>query len=146
MNPVLATPCCILERIRDYVLIVQSADSASDEEWAEIVAFQTVIPADRARVLVWTDGGYPTARQRTVLNAALNGGQPRTVVLTASRLARSIGIAISWFNPQVRLYSPSEIESAIDHLGALGADRQLLKDTLADLRSELALRAMATVR
>jgi hypothetical protein len=133
----LRTSSIASEVVGDHVVVVHAVDAPTDEEWRQNVALQTSLPPDRARVLVWTDGGAPNAKQRALLNAALKGGQPLTAVLTPSKAGQAVGVAISWFNPRLRIFAPTEIELALDHLNILGSDRWVLKDTLARLRQEL---------
>lgn len=139
MHKSLRTSSLATEVVGDHVVVVHAVDAPTDEEWRQTVVLQTSLPPDRVRVLVWSDGGAPNAKQRAVLNAALRGGQPLTAVLTPSQVAQAVGIAISWFNPRLQIFAPTEVELALDYLNILGSDRWVLKDTLARLRRELLL-------
>jgi hypothetical protein len=72
------------------------------------------------------------------LGAALKNGQPLTAVLTPSKVLQTVSVAISWFNPRLRVFSPHELEQALDHLNVAGPDREKMKAMLARLRRELA--------
>jgi hypothetical protein len=98
----------------------------------------------RARALVWTDGGAPNAKQRAMLSAALKSGQPLTAVLTPSKVVQTVSVAISWFNPRLRVFSPNELEQALEHLSIVAPNRQQIKDLLARLRRELSLQRTAS--
>jgi hypothetical protein len=128
---------CKIELAGDFAVVVQSHSSPTDEEWERCVALESSLPLDRCRILVWTDGGAPNAKQRARLRAAFKGMQPLTAVITPSAIARTVGIAISWFNPRLRMFSPDQTEAALDHHGTQGEERRLLKDTLARLRNDL---------
>ena len=129
---------CAVEMVGDFVVVAQATESPGDEEWRRNIALQTSIPAERVRVLVWTDGGAPNAKQRAALAAALKGTQPLSAVVTPpSSIARAVGTAIRWFNPQLGVFSHEDIEAALNHLGVQGLDRQRLVDTVYRLRAEL---------
>lgn len=132
------------EAVGDYMVVVHSTAPPTDEEWQRNVVLQTLLPAERAWVRVWTDGGAPNAKQRAALSASLKGDQPRTAVLTPSKIAQTVGVAISWFNPRTRIFSPHELDLALDHRNVVGPDRRLLQDTLARLRRELSQQPVAS--
>jgi hypothetical protein len=144
MKKSLRTSSIATEAIGDHVVVVHSATAPTDVEWQKNVELQTSLPAGRARVLVWTDGGAPNAKQRAMLSAALKGGQPLTAVLTPSKVVQTVSVAISWFNPRLRVFSPNELELALDHLNIVGPHRQQIKDLLARLRRELSQQRTAS--
>ena len=44
---------------------------------------------------------------------------------------------IRWFFPTFRTFPPEHFEAALDHIGAAGAERQLLRRAIAELRTDL---------
>ena len=134
----LRSPAVAAEIVGDFAIVVHKDQPLTDEEWEQNVLLQTSIPPERCRLIVWTEGAAPTAKQRAVLKAALAGGQPLTAVLTNSLLSRSIGVAIfRFFNPRVRIFPTEKIEQAFDYLGAPSANRRVLLETIMRLRAEL---------
>jgi hypothetical protein len=120
------------------LVFVHGPDSPSDGEWDEaMVLFRAVPDVARIRVLVFTGGGAPDARQRAKLHTALGKTKATIAVLTPSALARAAGTAIAWFNPGLRVFDPDDIERAFDHLDAARAERPVLSRTLAELRREM---------
>ena len=88
------------------------------------------------RVLVHSEGGAPNARQRAVLNEVLAGIKPRVAVLTPSATARAVGVALSWFNPDFRVFASDELGGAFDHLDANQGERRILTQALTELRMQ----------
>lgn len=122
----------------NFLVFVHGKEAPSDVEWDELLAlFRAVPDITRARVLVFTLGGAPDARQRAKLHQLLGETKPPIAVLTPSALARAAGTAISWFNPRLRVFDPDDVERALDHLDAVRADRQALIHAMGDLRREM---------
>jgi hypothetical protein len=122
----------------NFLVFVHGTEAPSETEWDELLAlFRAVPDITRVRVLVFTLGGAPDARQRARLNQILAETKPPIAVLTPSALARAAGTAISWFNPRLRVFDPDDIERALDHLDAVRADRQALVRAVAELRREM---------
>lgn len=92
----------------------------SDAEWQSYLDDLLSLPnvADNA-VLVYSEGGGPKALHRAALERAMaEAGQPeaRVALVSASRVMRGIGTAISWFNPHLRVFAPSKLDSALSYL------------------------------
>jgi hypothetical protein len=118
------------------LVFAHSREAPSDTEWEELLALFRFAAEQggRVRALVYTDGGAPNARQRARLNALLAGIKPRVALLTASAAARAIGVAVSWFNPEVRIFAGDEIGPALDHLSVNHGERRILTQALSELR------------
>ena len=115
-----------------------SVDDPLDPEWdAALDSFRNVIAIADLRVLVHTDGGAPNVTQRARLMAALRGRKVPTAVMTASAVARAAGVAVSWFQPLLRVFEPSEVDAVFEHLKAEGSERAEALRVLSELRSEL---------
>src|SRR5215470_10452637 len=85
----------------------------SDADWTEYVSVVRDVlaeqgPTGRARGIAITDGGGPTARQRALFVEASEGAKIIGAVVTASRLARGIGRALSWVHPEIKAFAPRE--------------------------------------
>jgi hypothetical protein len=120
------------------IVCVHSADAPSDAEWDVILGmFGAAADLRMVRVLVFTLGGAPNARQRSKLNSLVGSERPRIAVLTPSAIARAAGTAISWFIPTLKMFDTDELDSALGHLDATRLDRDALTRTLSELRREL---------
>ena len=106
-----------------------------DDEWDTVLDHYR--NQSSVRVLVHTENGAPTAAQRVRLNSVLKGRDMAVAVLTASPLARAAGMALRWFRPEIRLFAPTELEAALDYLGASGGERVELARTLEDLKGRI---------
>jgi hypothetical protein len=120
------------------VVIVHSEAEPSDVEWAEsLEALRSVSKQDRPGVLVFTAGGSPTAPQRAASNKVVGASRIRIAVMTASVIARTVGKALRWFQPQLQIFGPSDVEAALDHIGTIGYDRSAVRATLIELKQSL---------
>ena len=120
------------------MVFVHSEQAPSNAEWSALMdAFRNATNLRRIRVLVFTYGGAPNARQRAELNEVLRDVRPPVAIVTPSTLARAVCTALSWFQPRLRGFSPEEIESAFDYLDANEDDRRVLSKMLREMRLEL---------
>jgi len=120
------------------MVFVHSEQAPSNAEWSSLMdSFRTATNWRRIRVLVFTYGGAPNARQRAELNDVLRDVRPPVAVITPSTLARAVCTAIGWFQPRLRAFPPDEIESAFDYLDANEADRGILSRMLREMRLEI---------
>ena len=71
------------------------------------------------------------------LNAKLGKRRVRIAVLTPSPLARAAGTAVHWFRPEVCVFGPSNVDSAMAHLDVSPELARQLKDVLKDLMKEV---------
>lgn len=125
-----------------FVVVVHNALPPLSVEWNNVIDVYRSYPGGEAlNVLVYTDGGSPTAAQRADLTSAMAHRKMQVSVVTQSVLARAAGTAIAWLVPGLRIFSPTDIEKALDHIGAAGVDRRILKDTVDQLRRDLATNA-----
>lgn len=115
------------------VVTVHTRQPPSDAEWGAYVADILALndPA-QYRVLVYSEGGGPNARQRSQLSEALRGAQTRTAIVTGSVAMRGIGTIVSWFNNQLKVFGPGDLGKALGYL-SLSHDEQVR--VLALLRS-----------
>jgi hypothetical protein len=122
----------------NYVVVVHNALPPISSEWNHMIEVYKGHPSpDVLRCLVFTEGGSPTAAQRADLTSALPNRKMMVSVVTQSVLARAAGTAIAWLVPGLRIFSPNDFEKALDHIGAVGVDRRILRDAVDQLRREL---------
>jgi hypothetical protein len=100
-------------------LIVWISDEKpySNAEWTPYAAElrRYVSSGAKAHILVLTDGGAPNAAQRQLTTDLLD--RIRTAVVSQSRLARGAVTVFSWFNADMRAFSPLDIVEAFRFLG-----------------------------
>lgn len=109
----------------------------SDEEWEDMI--QVVRKSDIAnfRGICFSDGGSPNSAQRKRMNDCLRGRAPATAVVTRSALARGVVIAMGWFNPNIRAFSPDEIDQALRHLKVSESEFGIIKTEVRNLAVKL---------
>jgi hypothetical protein len=99
--------------------VVHNALPPLAHEWNHnIDVYRTHPNLDDVRVLVYTEGGSPNAAQRADLTAAVSNRKMLVSIVTQSVLARAAGTAIAWLIPGLRIFSPTDTEKALDHIGA----------------------------
>jgi hypothetical protein len=120
------------------VVVVHSPLPPTTAEWQHVIDIYRNHPnVEVVRVLVYTEGGSPTAAQRADLTTAVSNRKMQVAVVTASVLARAAGTAIAWLIPGLRIFSPSDFEKALDHNSVTGGDRRIIRDTVEQLRRDL---------
>lgn len=67
-------------------------------------------------LLVWTDGGSPTALQRTKIHSVASVKTLPTAIVSGSTMVRGVVKAISWFGKEINSFSPRNIEKAFEYL------------------------------
>lgn len=109
------------DRVGRVVICVSAGASIDQQDWVDFIRWARTgsVPVKDSVALVHSFGGGPNALQRGMLTDmfAAEDAKPRTSILTDSAVVRGFGIALSWFNPQIRVWSPEKIEQAFDHLG-----------------------------
>lgn len=117
------------------LVFVHGPVAPTDAEWDRAMDLWARIGTARVRALVFTEGGAPNAAQRAKLAKISGDRKPPISVLTESALARAAGTAISWFNAELRVFPPTDVERALDHLSLSGTDREKALATLTELRA-----------
>jgi hypothetical protein len=106
----------------DVLLFLHTADPPTVEEWRDCMQrmreYAKTIDVKRLSVLVISDGGGPDSLMRGELTDFYEhtGHTLRTSVIATSVIVRGIVTALSWFNPQMKAYSPKQMPSALKHL------------------------------
>jgi len=104
-------------RLGRFVVAVHPLREPVDAEWSRYLDF--LLSPDRPEspsVFVYSVGGGPTSKQRKVLAERTKGMLLPTAVVTPSPVTRAIGVAVSWFNPHIRMFSPADLHDALAHL------------------------------
>ncbi len=129
----------------DFLVVVHGRLPPSTREWNDVIATYRAHPnVGVVRVLVYSDGGSPNAAQRADLTSAITNRSLLTSVVTSSVLARAAGTAIAWLLPGLRIFSPSDLDKALEHIGAGSTDRRLLRDAVDQLRRDVSQEESAT--
>jgi hypothetical protein len=102
----------------DVAIAVHTSLAPSADEWAEWMRLVSEINANHLRVLVFTDGGGPEARQRSQFINYVSEGRPLIAVLSSAMKARLIVTAISWFVPGMKHFpaTAAGYGAATEHL------------------------------
>jgi hypothetical protein len=85
----------------------------SKAEWSEWMRLVRTIPLEQLHILVFTDGGAPNTVQRGEFTDHLAGRAAPIAVVSSTLVVRSIVTAISWFNPQIKVFAPADASSAM---------------------------------
>jgi hypothetical protein len=103
------------EKVGRIMVIVHSEHEPSHAEWEDYLGHLQAVP-QCASVFVYSVGGGPNAKQRQGLADKTAGRVLPVAVVTPSRMTRAIGVAVSWFNPHIQVFSPGYLHDAFAHL------------------------------
>ncbi len=121
-----------------FAVVVHADNPPTDAEWNALLDEYLTKPKV-ARILVYSAGGAPNAKQRVRLTSVLSLRGGSVAVLTPSKLARAAGMALNLFRPEIRVFAPSEIKLALDYLGANEVERAELVRVLGEVKADLGL-------
>ncbi len=123
---------------------VHTAAVPSEPDWDRYMAgVDAYLPLSDQRVLVVSAGGGPNGKQRKMMIRALDGAVVPVAILTNSTLMRGAGIAISWFNPSLKVLGPHSLQAAFDYLGLTTWERTESEITIAEMQRDLGVRVMS---
>lgn len=119
------------------MMLVHTNKSPTDSEWEPY--FRELCKHDPTKILslAVTAGGAPSGAQRKLVNDYLNGRQSRGAVVTGNSFVRGVVTALSWFNSQMKAFSPEELDSALRYLGVREAEMALVRRELAVLQKRV---------
>lgn len=103
------------EKVGRVMVVVHSEQEPSHAEWQRYLDYRRAEPRCTS-VFVYSIGGGPNARQRQSLADTAPGLLLPAAVVTPSRVTRAIGVAASWFNPHIQVFSPGYLADAFVHL------------------------------
>jgi hypothetical protein len=127
-------------RMARLVVTVHTAAVPSDEDWdAYMAQVDAFLPLQDQRVLVVSAGGGPNGKQRKMMIDALNGARVPVAIITNSLLMRGAGIAVSWFNPSLKVLGPGDLDAAVEYLGLTTWERVESARALKELEKGLGL-------
>jgi arginyl-tRNA--protein-N-Asp/Glu arginylyltransferase len=123
------------------LLVMHTKENPSDAEWADYCAFTAKNLPHFTSTIIVTEGGAPNTMQRGQLNDLLeaNNFKQKVAVVTISRLARGIVTALSWYNPNIKAFSPTQIPAALDHVEFPRAHHEGVMKEIRALRQKLQL-------
>lgn len=128
---------------------VHGAQNPSDEEWSRHCAHIARVRHENRGVLVYTQGGGPSSKQRQQMRTALHDTPaPPTAILTDSTFVRGLITSLNWFlGNQVTAFEPAELERALGYLQRDGQTipREEIVRTLVSLGQELQLKLPACI-
>lgn len=112
----------------------------ADDEWAAYIAqVRDHLPLEEQRGLAISAGGSPNGKQRKMMTDQLGGAKVPFAILTNSMLMRSASTAVSWFNPQLKVFGPNDLEQAIAYLQLTSWERSETLRTVADFQDKLGI-------
>jgi hypothetical protein len=124
-----------------YAVFVHTDRPPTASDWSRVIAEYRKVPnVNSIGVLVYSDGGAPSAAQRAELLSAMGRTQPRLAILTKSVIARIAAKAVALFAPELRVFDAHQLEAALDHLQLSGSDRINARSILDSLRSAVSER------
>jgi hypothetical protein len=127
----------------DHLVLVHRPVPIDSEEWKDFLDLAESIARStgQVRVLVRTeDKGGPDASQRADLNERFEKLKIRVAVLTASRIARGIAMALQWFKiVDIKAVGPGEIDKALEFLETPKDERAEVIATLRQLEERMSL-------
>jgi hypothetical protein len=128
----------------DVAICLHTAQPVPRHEWDALIAqlqgfMANGVDPQRARMLVVSDGGAPDARQRSQLGRLRGGQVIQTAVLVPGMnnpIKRGLMTALSWFNPHMAFFVPTQLTDALRHIGLMDAQPKLWA-TLLTLQRQL---------
>lgn len=121
-------------------VIVHNDRAPDREEWAQVIAlYRTFTKQPGASTLVRSYGGVPDGSQRKALTDVMHGAPISIAVMTNSIAARTVGTAVAWFNPRVKIVGIQDFEEAVAFLQLSSEERMFAHKALTTLERELAI-------
>lgn len=122
------------------VTTVHTVWEPSDEDWAEYMSgVHDFLPLEGQRILVLSAGGGPNSTQRKAMTDALDGAKVPVAILTNSWVMRGAATAVSWFNPNLRVFGPTAMEAAFEHLELTPWERAESSRVIQELQKSLGI-------
>lgn len=128
------------KQVRGIVIVAHTERDPEDDEYATYCDFCLALPKQVNRYFIVSAGGAPTPKQRATTNATLKKrGQPESIVavVTPKTIVRGIVTALSWFNPKIMSFAPTELDAAMRYLGLTPTEAGEVGLELRKLQAEL---------
>jgi len=119
------------------MILVHTSRPPNDAEWGAYYAELVKQDARRLKSLAFTDGGAPNGAQRKQVNDFLAGQSSRACAVTSSAMVRGVVRALSWFNAQMKAFSPHEVDAALRYLGVRADEMASVRAEIQGLRVKL---------
>jgi hypothetical protein len=126
---------------------VHTADEPAEAEWNEYMkGVRRQVPMADQKVVVISAGGGPNGKQRKMMTDELEGTRVPVAILTDSWLMRSAGIAVSWFNPMLKVLPPRALEEAFTYLELTTWEREESRLIIRELQKKLGVNVIPNLR
>jgi hypothetical protein len=128
--------------VDDVFILVHNSQNPSDSEWDAYLQKleRKSEDLDLVRTLVYTVKGGPNSVQRRKLNEILGGQSTRVSVVTPQTTVRLIVAALSWFNNDIKAFSPENLDSALGYLDLRNHLKTRTLQVLGNLKKQLDLK------
>jgi hypothetical protein len=127
-------------RMGRMVVTVHTEAVPNDADWSGYMGqVDAFLPLDAQRILVISAGGGPNGKQRKMMIDALGGVRVPVAIITTSALMRGAGVAVSWFNPSLKILGPEDLDRAMDYLELTEWERTECPRVIGELEKELGL-------
>jgi hypothetical protein len=126
-------------RFGNLMVLRQNREDATEEDWKAFLGFLSDHhhELEQIRLLVYTDGGIPTAAQRRKLADTLGNKQMLVAAVSDNIKVRFSGATIALFQKNYRQFTTAEIGRAFDHLKLTPSEARQVSETLRELEASL---------
>jgi hypothetical protein len=131
--------------VGNLVVMVHNKNAPSDEELGKYLQELGKRDPIKTPILVLTDGGGLSAKQRKELTSVLDGREQMCAVISELGMVRGVVTALSWFNGRIKSFSTKEIEAAFAYLKVPRQDYLAVWKAIDSLRVELGVTPVARV-
>jgi hypothetical protein len=127
------------ERVAGVLITVHGAQDPTDAEWNAFLEHMHAHSGKNPRGFAYSIGGGPNSKQRKALFAAMGQRHLPVALVSTSRVALAIGVAVSWFNSHLKAYAPAQLRSALRHLSLDERETQEVLRVARQLAKELGI-------
>jgi hypothetical protein len=123
------------------VVLVHGLVAPTDDEWDAYVLFlkSAVERAGRVRVVVSTEGGAPTPRQRKAMDRVMTPfyRTARVAIVTGSTFVRGVVTAFRLIYPWYRAFDPTDLGGALTYVDVPAPEQDAAAAMVAELAATL---------
>jgi hypothetical protein len=117
------------------MVVAHGPQPPAQNEWDGHIALCKDGKVKVRRLLVYTAGGAPDAKQRA--QAEKEFGQLRVAVLTDSVLARGVVTALRWLGMPISAFPADQVVRAMEDIGVPSAERDEVRSALTRVRTSV---------
>jgi hypothetical protein len=121
------------------LILVMGSRDPSTEEWKVYLEKLVQHGIPNSYHLVITEGGSPNSAQRHSLNEIANGDPRPCAVISKKMTVLGVTTALSWFNPNIKSFSPSQFKEALTYLGVPHEHSMILETKIDHLRKRIGI-------